>query len=29
VSQKNKEATTNQMNMAIVAFNSYGSDCPM
>jgi hypothetical protein len=29
VSQKNKETTTNQMNMAIVAFNSYGSDCPM
>jgi hypothetical protein len=29
VSQKNKETTTNQMHMAIMAFNKYGSDCPM
>jgi len=29
VSQKNKDTTTNQMHMAIMAFNKYGSDCPM
>lgn len=29
VSQKNKETATNQMHMAIMAFNKYGSDCPM
>lgn len=29
VSQKSKETATDQMNMAIMAFNKYGSDCPM
>jgi hypothetical protein len=29
VAEKNKEVTTNQMHAAIMAFNKYGSDCPM
>ena len=29
VSQKSKETASNQMDMAIMAFNKYGSDCPM
>jgi hypothetical protein len=28
-SEKSQETVTAQMNMAIMAFNSYGSDCPM
>lgn len=29
VAEKNKEAAEKQMHMTIMAFNSYGSDCPM
>jgi hypothetical protein len=29
VSQKSKETAASQMDMAIMAFNKYGSDCPM
>lgn len=29
VAEKNKEAAERQMHMTIMAFNSYGSDCPM
>lgn len=29
VSQKSKQTASNQMDMAIMAFNKYGSDCPM
>jgi hypothetical protein len=28
-SEKSQETVAAQMNMAIMAFNSYGSDCPM